>query len=403
MYAAILPFGLSFVAVFSAPASLSDFGLLCWLISSVSVARFSLALYHVPHMAQGAELSDGYAERSRLAASRVGFSVLASFLVSGVGFGFFFRATPSYPAGQLNHAAYQPFGIFFGTFIMLVIFISAYGTHRHIDRLHRVPRNDGSRELMSTLRAITRLLLLRSYRLLLAEIAVYFTAAGAFSGALLYLNTYFWTLRPEEIMLLGVVQPVGIILGLLMVGHLARNFEKLSIMIGSICAVGILQVGPILLRVLGIAPANGTLSLLALLIVAQGLIGAATMQRVSSSAALMADIADELEYLTQRRQEGLVFSGVSICETVSGAFGGVVLGFIIDGIAFPRRAEPGTVPEHLVNELGFIIALLVLGLFASALIILQRIDLSRGRHLEILEKLRERRGWRAGNSSSDRC
>jgi Na+/melibiose symporter-like transporter len=87
-------------------------------------------------MAQGAELSDDRIERTRLAASRSGFSILATFLINIVGFGYIFRSTPAYPNGQMNPAAYFPFAVIFGLFITIFIFLSALGTHRKIVRLH---------------------------------------------------------------------------------------------------------------------------------------------------------------------------------------------------------------------------------------------------------------------------
>ena len=70
-----------------------------------------MTLYHVPHIALGAEMSSDYDERSTLVNYRQFFNYIAVLFVYVVGFGFFFVSTPEFENGQLDASAYPPFAL----------------------------------------------------------------------------------------------------------------------------------------------------------------------------------------------------------------------------------------------------------------------------------------------------
>ena len=63
MYASALPLGVSFYFLFS-PASFatsgSEFTLFLWMLTFTILTRGAMTLYHVPHLALGAELTEDY-------------------------------------------------------------------------------------------------------------------------------------------------------------------------------------------------------------------------------------------------------------------------------------------------------------------------------------------------------
>ena len=65
MYASILPLMVSFYFLFN-PLVTSEFGLFIWLVVFSNATRTAMSLYHVPHIALGAEMSEDYDERSKL-------------------------------------------------------------------------------------------------------------------------------------------------------------------------------------------------------------------------------------------------------------------------------------------------------------------------------------------------
>ena len=73
MYASAAPLGVSFFLLFAPWVRVDEVGqsgLFAWMLLATILTRASMTLYHVPHMALGAELSEDYDERTLLVAIR---------------------------------------------------------------------------------------------------------------------------------------------------------------------------------------------------------------------------------------------------------------------------------------------------------------------------------------------
>ena len=69
----------------------------------------------------------------------------------------------------------------------------------------------------------------------------------------------------------------------------------------------------------------------------------------------LADIADEHELLTGRRQEGIFYAARTFFSKAMNAFGHIVAGFAIDFyIKLPPKSEPGEVAEDVLFRLGIV-------------------------------------------------
>src|SRR5690606_23923558 len=100
---------LAFFLLFFPPASLTgQWSLFAWLTATVVATRAAMTLFHVPHIALGAELSDDYEERTTVVSFRMFFSTLGSLLVYVLGFGWFFTDARG---GQIESANYVPFAL----------------------------------------------------------------------------------------------------------------------------------------------------------------------------------------------------------------------------------------------------------------------------------------------------
>ena len=95
MYASILPLMVSFYFLFNPPVT-SEFGLFVWLVVFSNATRTSMSLYHVPHIALGAELSEDYDERSKLVGYRMFFANVGVLFTFAVGFLYFFTPTAEF-------------------------------------------------------------------------------------------------------------------------------------------------------------------------------------------------------------------------------------------------------------------------------------------------------------------
>ena len=63
-----------------------------------------MTLYHVPHIALGAELSEDFEERTTIVAFRQFFSTFGALIAYFVGFALYFYASSDYPRGQFRAA-----------------------------------------------------------------------------------------------------------------------------------------------------------------------------------------------------------------------------------------------------------------------------------------------------------
>jgi len=118
--------------------------------------------------------------------------------------------------------------------------------------------------------------------------------------------------------------------------------------------------------------------------IAQLLVGLGTM---------LADIADEHELATRRRQEGIFFGAFSFTNKSSAALGSLIGGVVLDLIHWPTGAAVRTaadVPWDTLVSLG-----LIWGPFSAVLALpglwcMTRYRLDRAAHSRVLERLAER-------------
>ena len=120
MYASILPLAASFYFLFN-PLVTSQLGLFVWLVVFSNATRTSMSLYHVPHIALGAEMSEDYDERSKLVGYRMFFANVGVLFAFAVGFLYFFTPTAEFENGQLNAAVYPYFAALLAVLMAVTI------------------------------------------------------------------------------------------------------------------------------------------------------------------------------------------------------------------------------------------------------------------------------------------
>ncbi len=133
---------------------------------------------------------------------------------------------------------------------------------------------------------------------------------------------------------------------------------------------------PVILRIMGFFPENGTDVLLWALVAFSGL-GAmsGSILNISVMSAL-ADIADQIELEKGLRQEGILYSARTFFAKLDNSIGHGIATFALWLIAFPKNAKPGQVNEEIIWWLGFIDSPLtiVAGLIAACFYAQYRIN-----------------------------
>ena len=181
MYASILPLAASFYFLFN-PMVTSDFGLFVWLVVFSNATRTAMSLYHVPHIALGAEMSEDFDERSKLVGYRMFFANVGVLFTFAVGFLYFFTPTAEFANGQLNAGAYPNFALLLAVLMGATIFWSGWGTRRvipHLPVAPATPRLGLGKVLWRVIQDIVAAMRSRSFRWLFLGVLIVFVMVGS--------------------------------------------------------------------------------------------------------------------------------------------------------------------------------------------------------------------------------
>jgi Na+/melibiose symporter-like transporter len=157
--------------------------------------------------------------------------------------------------------------------------------------------------------------------------------------------------------------------------------------------------GPVLGRLAGIMPANGTAALFAILLADVTFTICVATGNAILLTALLNDVVEDVAVKTGRRSEGLLLAADSLSRKVVSSGGILISGWMLALIAFPQKAARGAVPPEIVAKLAYAyIPMVVVYLAAFCVLFLYRID--RTVHESNLRTLRKRAVQAAGASAS---
>jgi len=380
LYASAIPLGLFFWMLF-APWVTTDTagqsGLFLWMLVFTVLTRASMTLYTVPHMALGAELSTDYDERTVLVAIRHCFGAVGFIIVLGLGFAYFFAPTPEHPNGQLNDAAYPPFALTMSIIMVTSIFISALGTRSRIPYMPQAQQTESAVRAKDVISETLQAMRNPSFRWMMFGFILIIVAFGIAGVTGLYLSTFFWELTRFQILVLALVGPLGSMLGYLFAKRIYVWLDKRNAMIaGGICWM-IIHALPVGLYMIGLAPTPG--------------IGTA-----------MADIADENELMTGRRQEGVFFGASAFANKCSAALGSLLAGQSLKWIGWPTGDQvrsAADIPHDTVLQLAIIAGPLTSLLVVPGVLCLLGYKLNRAELVRIQSQLPSHQSHQSGASA----
>ncbi len=390
MLTAPIPVMLCLFFIYSPPDVLGSFGLFIWLTVLTVVMRTTMTLYHVPHLALGAELSADFTERTRVMSLNTLMGAHGGLGTAYVAYSFVFAATPEHSNGLLNQDAYPDFAMMAALVGGGIMIISTLLTLHIIPRLPTAPDNlpkFSAREFyLDTKSALSNhnyLMLLIGYLLLSATLGVRDTIG-------LHMNTYFWELLPEQIRFFVLIGAMAPIIAYAVTARLHQRFEKKPVLITSLVFLLVLTTVPVVFRILGWFPENHDEALLPTLIGFYVLTSSFGIILFISAMSALADIADDQELATHRRQEGIFYAARSFFAKASSGLGHLLAGIAIDVIDFPVGAEPGTVAADKILSLGLVDGPIAVIPGAIAIIFYLRYNLTRARHTQIQTDLAAR-------------
>jgi Na+/melibiose symporter-like transporter len=392
MYASAIPLGLTFVLLFRPPGALDEVGLFLWLAVFAVAVRGSMTLYHVPHLALGAELSQDYSERTTIAAFRTFFSLAGIASVLAFGWLWFFRSTPEFESGQLNPEAYPPFGLAFGALMAVTVFLSAIGTHDRIPSLPKATADAPRLRVSDIVEDYVGALSNPSFRAFFCGIVVFFVMRGVQESLYVHMVTFFWRLEQQQILTLALLAVPGLLMGVPFWTAVSRKIDKRPAFLAGVTGFSLCVLLPPIAQLLGWFPSPDSWAYMAGLAFAGTLAAFCAAAGLVMAGSMMADVTDEHELTTGRRQEGIFFGALAFAGKSTSGLGVFLGGIGIDLIDFPDQAMPEDVSADAVFSLGVLYGPGIMLFAVVALVFLSRYRIDRARHAEIVQELERRRG-----------
>ena len=396
LYASALPLALSFYFLYVPPSGLTGVPLFLWFTLFATLHRQALTLYQVPHLALGAELSSDYHQRSVVMSYSTLFAV-----VGGAGTYFYGWTWFSKIPGAANvRTGYPGLGLTVGIIAAVTILASAHLTR---DQIPRLVQWNGSNERFGLRRMLVEIrdcVINRNYRMLLLGLFFVSATTGTRETVGSYTSLFFWELAPDKIRVFGLASPPAYILAFFITVALHKRFDKRNTLIAALVLIVLAGSVPITLRLFGLMPENGAKGLISILFVAVFVFYLGIAIMTISALSALADVADEHELNTGRRQEGVFFAARTFFAKLSSGFGHIIAGVALDLIHFPQGARPGQVAEDVVLKLGILEGPLAVLPAIVAMFFYAAYSIDRARHREIQAALLERRSEAQRASSS---
>ena len=311
-----LGMGPCFYLLFSPPRTLGHFGLFLWLLGSMIALRLTSAIYRIPYLGLGAEMSRDYDDRTSTMVVRAVFGLVGTLAAAGLSFLLFFPATADGSEPKLHYEGYPHLGLAFGALMTVTGLICFFGTLGH-----RTVGAGKSSEAPLFLSALRISMQNPEYRRLWGSTTIFFLAVVL--NASVAIQYFTWYARISGGKTVGAIQAsfyIGVLVGVFQWMALARRTEKRTLnMVGLAGTATLLCMATLLV---GEGRFFGTGHALPLILgsVIGGMFASAVWVIPSS---MVADVADTDELRTGLRREGIYFGISNFGEKM--AAGGALL------------------------------------------------------------------------------
>lgn len=384
MLMSAIPLGVSIWLLFNPLANMSDFQLFCWLTFFSIVIRFFLTMYIVPAMSLGAELTKDYNERTILTSFRLSFTTALQPIIFYIGIYFFFNDSVGLDTALRNPDAYSPFSLYCGVIVTLSILISSIGTESSIPSL---PQNSKNESIKSVIKIIKKALKMKSFRSIVFFTAMVYVAFGVGNTITTYKLTYIFKFNEIEMLSIILAGAIGGLFSLYIGPKFGKLFDKKKAAIVCTILFSLGMTSPYTLKLVDLMPSNENPAVIFSVFFLYLFAFTFLWSGMSLSSSMMADVVDEYEVSSNKRNEGIFFSILSFAYKCTVGVGYLIGGLLLKLISFPTQTSSIEISDKIVQSLTFIGGPLLFLVYISSLIFLIYYPLDKKKYKKIRDIL----------------
>jgi Na+/melibiose symporter-like transporter len=367
------------------PAGLATPALFAYMISMLLLLRLSVSLYEIPSSGLAPELTSDYHERTVLFGYRWFFIIAGGLIMNAILYLWFLRPQNG---GLLHATGYAQWGVLAAIVISVAIAISCIGTLRRIPYLARPPaqRLDGREMVRQVIATVTN----RSLLAVMISGLISGVTTGLTSSLGNYFYIYLWGMRNTDITAITFAAGVASIFAVGFANSVSKRFGKKRSMITLFYMSVFIGAIPLSLKLLGLAPPNGSLATTALLAVDLFFTSALGIMGFIIVSSMIADIVEDAAVKTGTRSEGLLFAANGLLPKLTAGIGVFLGSVLIALVGLSGKLGAGVAPRPEVMRhlaLAFLPFSLILSMGSLIAISFYKID--EAGHRRNVEALRE--------------
>lgn len=382
MYAAGIPICITYYFLWS-PPELGQQAMFWYFVSMAILIRILIVFYDIPSSALVAELTQDYDQRTQFMSYRVSFAWWGGLTMAVLVYLFFL---PEELGGLQYRAGWSHYGLAASIIMLVSMYVSAIGTHKHIPYLIK-PVSHTRVRFVSMLREFLETLANRSFLVLFISALFMAMASGLATSLSIYFTRHFWELTSTQIGYLQLPYFLSAAVALFLAPMISRRIGKKRAAILITTLSVLTSPMPFILRMLGWFPENGSTALYPTLMTFFTIEVTLVIASGTLIAAMIADVVEDSEVNTGRRSEGLFFAANSLAQKAVNGLGVMVAGQLLAYVQFPLQAKLGEVPEHTLFDLASAYIPTLWGFYFIAIVLMGFYRISRKIHNDNLTRL----------------
>jgi len=384
----ILPTAIMLYLLFAPPEGLGPTAMFIWMLGFALLVRLGLTIYGVPYYALSAELSTNYNERTTITAMREFFNNIFNMILFILAFMVFLPENPEFEDAMMNEAGYAPLALTLAIIAIVTSFAATYGTRHKVPDLRRYS-DDERTTWRETFSQINHARNIKSFVWLCCGFGLTLILYGAGSALSLYMGVYLWQFSQEAKLIVSLAPFASLIPAVILATILASKMDKRPAALLFSVLYMICSVLPYLAYRLGLLPIIDNPSLLPLIAFASAIGFSSFTAIIIITSSMLADVADEMELATGKRQEGLLYAAYSFAQKMTFAAGTFIASLCVAIIGFPKQANPSDVSQVKIDGLADISIAIAICFGLGAIFCFTRYSLTRKQHADIQARLAE--------------